>query len=60
MKTIDVTLLTCPDYENPTSTTEYVQNVLLEDRLIAEALQAKGQQVSALFVDGAAGARLPE
>lgn len=45
MKTFDVTLLTCPDYENPISTTEYVQNVLLEDRLIAEALQAKGLKV---------------
>jgi glutathione synthase/RimK-type ligase-like ATP-grasp enzyme len=45
MKVIDVTLVTCHDYENPTSTTEYVQNVLLEDRLIAEALQAKGLRV---------------
>lgn len=45
MKTFDVTLLTCSDYENPTDTTEYIQNVLLEDRLIAEALQAKGLRV---------------
>jgi len=45
MKAIDITLVTCHDYENPTSTTEYVQNVLLEDRLIAEALQSKGLQV---------------
>jgi glutathione synthase/RimK-type ligase-like ATP-grasp enzyme len=45
MKAFDITLVTCHDYENPTSTTEYVQNVLLEDRLIAEALQAKGLRV---------------
>lgn len=45
MKTYDVTLLTCPEYENPAVDTEYVKNVLLEDRLIAEALQYKGLRV---------------
>lgn len=45
MKRFDVTLVTCRDYENPIANTEYVQNVLLEDRMIAEALQAKGLRV---------------
>ncbi len=45
MKAFDVTLLTCPDYEHPVADTEYIQNVLLEDRLIAEALEAKGLKV---------------
>jgi glutathione synthase/RimK-type ligase-like ATP-grasp enzyme len=45
MKAFNITLLTCPDYENPTNTTEYVQNVLLEDRLIAEARKTKGLRV---------------
>ncbi len=45
MKTFDVTLLTCQQYDNPIADTEYVQNVLLEDRLIGEALQAQGLKV---------------
>ena len=45
MKIFDVTLLTCPAYHHPKELTDYIKNVLLEDRLIAEALQAKGLRV---------------
>ena len=45
MKAYDVTLLTCPAYHRPTEITDYINNVLTEDRLIAEALQAKGLKV---------------
>ncbi len=51
---IDVVLLTCPAYNHPKEITPYIQNVLTEDRLIAEALEAKGLKVYRTSWDDAA------
>lgn len=42
MATYDVVLLTEDRYENPTETNPYIDNVLLEDRLVQEALERQG------------------
>jgi glutathione synthase/RimK-type ligase-like ATP-grasp enzyme len=41
----DITILTQAEYVNPTQTDKYIDNVLLEDQLIIEALEAKGLKV---------------
>lgn len=41
----DVVLLTESRYENPTEVDWYIENILLEDRLVAEALERKGLRV---------------
>ncbi|MDB4533373.1 hypothetical protein N9242_00770 [Vicingaceae bacterium] len=41
----DITILTQSSYVNPTETDIYIDNVLLEDKLIIEALKAKGLKV---------------
>lgn len=41
----DITILTQSDYVNPAGKDEYIENVLLEDQLIIEALEAKGLKV---------------
>ncbi|MCP4443319.1 MAG: hypothetical protein GY810_30830 [Aureispira sp.] len=46
MKKYDVTILTDARYVNPTEIDDYTQNVLDEDRLVAEALEAKGLRVA--------------
>ncbi|MEO2051284.1 MAG: hypothetical protein ABGX00_05935 [Allomuricauda sp.] len=40
--TYDVVVLTDPRYINPQKTSDYINNVLLEDRLVLEALQNEG------------------
>ncbi len=40
--TYDVVVLTDPRYINPKKTSDYINNVLLEDRLVLEALQNEG------------------
>lgn len=40
--TYDVVVLTDPRYINPQETSDYINNVLLEDRLVLEALQNEG------------------
>lgn len=42
----DITILTESRYVNPTEKTDYYQNVLLEDALLQEALEAKNLSVS--------------
>ena len=42
----DVVVLTDHRYVNPKKRTPYVENVLLEDRLVVEALQAEGLKVA--------------
>ncbi len=51
MKTFDVTLLTCPAYNHPEIITDYVNNILIEDRLLTEALEAKGLKVHRISWD---------
>lgn len=46
MKKYDITILTDARYVNPTTIDDYTQNVLTEDRLVAEALEAKGLRVT--------------
>ena len=41
----DITILTAARYVNPTETDLYIDNVLLEDKLIITALEAKGLKV---------------
>lgn len=41
----DIVLLTESRYENPKEADRYVENILLEDRLVAEALERKGLRV---------------
>ena len=41
----DITILTQAEYLNPTQTDKYIDNVLLEDQLIIEALEEKGLKV---------------
>lgn len=45
MSQYDITILTEKQYVAPTDQSEYVQNVMLEDRLVQEALEAKGLKV---------------
>ena len=42
MKQYDIAILTESRYENPTQLTPYIENLLLEDRLIQEALERLG------------------
>ncbi|MEM9000359.1 MAG: hypothetical protein AAGB24_08845 [Bacteroidota bacterium] len=42
MRPIDLTILTDARYVNPTATDAYIENVLLEDRLVQKALEAHG------------------
>ena len=41
----DITILTQSDYINPSKTDGYIDNVLLEDQLIIDALEEKGLKV---------------
>lgn len=41
----DVTILTARPYVNPETVTPYINNVLTEDRLVQEALEARGLKV---------------
>jgi glutathione synthase/RimK-type ligase-like ATP-grasp enzyme len=45
MINFDIAILTDARYINPVDTTTYVQNILDEERLLAEALEAKGLKV---------------
>lgn len=47
----DLVLLTQKDYFNPQHLTPYIQNVLLEDQLLTEALQEKGFKVTRAYWD---------
>lgn len=42
----DITILTDERYVDPTTENTYIQNILLEDNLVAQALQAQGLTVS--------------
>lgn len=44
-KKYDLVVLTDKRYLNPTSKTEYIENVLLEDKLLIDALEQKGLKV---------------
>ncbi|RIV41882.1 ATP-grasp domain-containing protein [Flagellimonas pelagia] len=50
----DVVVLTDHRYVAPEKRTQYVENVLLEDRLVAEALQKEGLKVTRVSWDDAA------
>ncbi len=41
----DITILTQSEYVDPLETDEYIDNVLLEDKLVIDALEAKGLKV---------------
>jgi glutathione synthase/RimK-type ligase-like ATP-grasp enzyme len=45
MKKYDIAILTDSRYESPISTAQYIQNILLEDHLLQEALERKGLKV---------------
>lgn len=45
MKKYDVTIVTQREYVRPEKTDAYIDNVLLEDRLIKEVLEAKGLKI---------------
>ncbi|MDR9419860.1 RimK family alpha-L-glutamate ligase [Gracilimonas sp.] len=45
MKSYDITLLTESRYVSPANPNQYVRNLLKEDRLVKEALEAKGLKV---------------
>ncbi|MGH1384541.1 ATP-grasp domain-containing protein [Kordia sp.] len=51
MKPIDVVILTDNRYTNPVERNEYINNVLLEDQLVQDALEAAGLQVKRLAWD---------
>ncbi|WP_046757582.1 ATP-grasp domain-containing protein [Kordia jejudonensis] len=51
MKPIDVVVLTDKRYTNPTETDAYIDNVLLEDQLVKEALEKEGLSVLKLAWD---------
>ncbi len=51
MKPIDVVILTEKRYENPVERNAYINNVLLEDQLVKEALEQLGLQVLRLAWD---------
>jgi len=51
MKKFDVVLLTDPRYVNPTHKNEYINNVLLEDSLVQEALKKVGLKTIRLSWD---------
>ncbi len=46
-----VTILTAKDYISPADTSEYTQNVLLEDGLLQKALESRGLQVNRVAWD---------
>ena len=46
MKQYDVVILTEKRYDNPSELTPYIANILLEDRLVKEALERKGLSVT--------------
>ena len=41
----DITILTAGSYVNPSETDVYIDNILLEDKLVIDALEAKGLKV---------------
>jgi glutathione synthase/RimK-type ligase-like ATP-grasp enzyme len=45
MKLYDIAILTDNKYENPTSIDQYIENVMLEDEILRNALEAKGCSV---------------
>ncbi|WP_298420678.1 hypothetical protein [uncultured Kordia sp.] len=51
MKTIDVVILTDKRYTNPTEKSPYIDNVLLEDQLVKEALEKEGLHVEKIAWD---------
>lgn len=51
MKTTDVVILTDQRYINPTKRNPYIDNVLLEDQLVQEALEKEGLKVIRLAWD---------
>ncbi|WP_420573280.1 ATP-grasp domain-containing protein [Kordia sp.] len=51
MKPIDVVILTDKRYTNPVERNEYIDNVLLEDQLVKNALEKEGLQVLKLAWD---------
>lgn len=46
MSQYDITILTCRAYANPKEDSQYVKNLLNEDRLVKEALEEKGLKVT--------------
>jgi len=46
IKEFDVVLLTQKEYANPTKINPYIENILLEDKLLTIALQTKGLKVT--------------
>lgn len=48
MRSYDVIILTDARYVNPESRSEYVQNILKEDKLVSDALTARGLRVDRL------------
>jgi glutathione synthase/RimK-type ligase-like ATP-grasp enzyme len=46
MPRFDLVVTTCDKYLNPTEVTPYVQNILTEDGLVAEAFERKGLKVT--------------
>jgi glutathione synthase/RimK-type ligase-like ATP-grasp enzyme len=53
MKPIDVVILTDNRYTNPVERTAYINNVLLEDQLVKDALEREGLQVKRISWDDA-------
>ena len=53
MKAIDVVILTDKRYVNPIERNEYIENILLEDQLVQEALEKEGLKVKRLSWDDA-------
>ena len=51
MNKFDITILTDRRYDKPTITNEYINNVLLEDRLLYEAFERKGLRVCRTYWD---------
>ncbi|MTI21225.1 hypothetical protein E1176_09355 [Fulvivirga sp. RKSG066] len=51
MTKYDVTILTTQAYINPPEVDDYINNVLTEDRLVKEALEAKGLRVTRVSWD---------
>lgn len=45
MPEFDLVVVTCDKYEQPETTNPYIENVLLEDRLVQEAFEAMGLRV---------------
>jgi len=51
MNKYDITILTDRRYDNPPITDDYINNVLLEDQLLKEALERKGLKVVRTYWD---------